>query len=112
MSAADAAAQPLDTTLRAIADGNRRAILQVVRDRPLAVGEIADQVSLSQQTTSHHLRVLKGAGLVTERRAGTRHLFVVRTDGFAVVRQFLEGFWPDRLAALKTAAEKAARDHG
>lgn len=112
MSPAAATAEPLDATLRALADGNRRAILAVVRDRPLAVGEIADEVSMSQQATSHHLRVLRGAGLVTETRDGTRHLFVVRTDGFDVVRQFLEGFWPDRLAALKAAAERAAKDHG
>ena len=103
---------PLDATLRALADGNRRAILDVVRDRPRAVGEIAADVAMSQQAVSHHLRVLRGAGLVTETREGTRHLFMVRTDGFDVVRQFVEGFWPTRLAALKVAAEKTARDRG
>src|SRR5687768_4472999 len=101
---------PLDATLRALADGNRRAILDVVRDTPRAVGEIAEDVAMSQQAVSHHLRVLRGAGLVTETRDGTRHLFVVRTDGFDVVRQFIEGFWPSHLAALKAAAEKTARD--
>jgi DNA-binding transcriptional ArsR family regulator len=103
---------PLDATLRALADGNRRAILAVVRDRPRAVGEIAADVAMSQQAVSHHLRVLRGAGLVTETRDGTRHLFMVRTDGFDVVRQFVEGFWPTRLAALKAAAEKTERDRG
>jgi DNA-binding transcriptional ArsR family regulator len=103
---------PLAATLRALADGNRRAILDVVRDRPRAVGEIAGEVAMSQQAVSHHLRVLHGAGLVTETRDGTRHLFRVRADGFDVVRQFIEGFWPERLAALKAAAEKAARGHG
>lgn len=101
---------PLEATLRALADGNRRAILHVVRDRPRAVGEIATEVTMSQQAVSHHLRVLHGAGLVTETRDGTRHLFMVRADGFDVVRQFVEGFWPERLAALKAAAEKTARD--
>ncbi|HKY16914.1 MAG TPA: metalloregulator ArsR/SmtB family transcription factor [Microthrixaceae bacterium] len=100
---------PLDATLRALADGNRRAILAVVRDSPRAVGEIADEMDMSQQAVSHHLRVLRGAGLVTETRDGTRHLFLVRVDGFDVVRQFVEGFWPERLAALKTAAETSAR---
>jgi DNA-binding transcriptional ArsR family regulator len=112
MSATSQTARPLDAALRALADRNRRAILEVVRDRPRAVGEIADQIAMSQQATSHHLRVLRGAGLVTERREGTRHLFVVRPDGFEDVRQFLEDFWPDRLAALKVAAEKAAKEHG
>jgi DNA-binding transcriptional ArsR family regulator len=107
-----AEAVPLDATLRALADGNRRAILAVVRDRPRAVGEIAVDVAMSQQAVSHHLRVLRGAGLVTETRDGTRHLFTVRTDGFDVVRQFVEGFWPTHLAALKAAAEKTARDRG
>ncbi len=101
---------PLDATLRALADGNRRAILDVVRDGPRPVGEIATEVAMSQQAVSHHLRVLHGAGLVTETRDGTRHLFVVRADGFDVVRQFVEGFWPNRLAALKAAAEKSARN--
>ena len=101
---------PLDATLRALADGNRRAILDVVRDSPRPVGEIATEVAMSQQAVSHHLRVLHGAGLVTETRDGTRHLFVVRADGFDVVRQFVEGFWPNRLAALKAAAEKSARN--
>jgi DNA-binding transcriptional ArsR family regulator len=103
---------PLDATLRALADGNRRAILEVVRESPRAVGEIADEMAMSQQAVSHHLGVLRGAGLVTETRDGTRHLFIVRADGFDVVRQFVEGFWPARLAALKAAAEKTARARG
>jgi DNA-binding transcriptional ArsR family regulator len=103
---------PLDATLRALADGNRRAILDVVRDSPRAVGEIAADVGMSQQAVSHHLHVLRGTGLVTETREGTRHLFMVRADGFDVVRQFVEGFWPNRLAALKSAAEKTARSRG
>jgi DNA-binding transcriptional ArsR family regulator len=103
---------PLDATLRALADGNRRAILDVVRNSPRAVGEIAEAVALSQQAVSHHLRVLRGASLVTETREGTRHLFMVRADGFDVVRRFVDGFWPTRLAALKATAEKVAGGHG
>ena len=103
-----APAPDLDATLRALADGNRRAILALVRDTPRAVGEIAREVAMTQQAVSHHLGVLRGAGLVTETRDGTRHLFLVRADGFDVVRQFVEGFWPTHLAALKRAAEAAA----
>jgi DNA-binding transcriptional ArsR family regulator len=102
----------LDAILRALADANRRTILDRVRDHPRAVGEIAQAVSMSQQAVSHHLRVLQGAGLVTETRDGTRHLFVARTEGFDVVEQFIRGFWPNQLATLKAAAEKTARDHG
>jgi DNA-binding transcriptional ArsR family regulator len=108
-TAAAAGQDPLDAPLRALADANRRRILALVRDQPRAVGEIAQQVAMSQQAVSFHLRVLRGAGLVTERHERTRHLFVVRTDGLAVVRDLLDGFWPSHLAALKDAAEAEAR---
>lgn len=109
MTGDSAAAPDLDATLRALADGNRRIILDLVRDRPRAVGEIAGDLTLTQQAVSHHLRVLRDAGLVTETREGTRHLFLVRSEGFAVVEQFLQGFWPTKLDALKRSAESVAR---
>lgn len=95
----------LDHALRALADGNRRAILGVIRSTPRPVGEVAENVGLSQQTTSHHLRVLRTAGLVTETRAGARHLFAVDADGFAAVRSYLDDFWPAKLSALRAAVE-------
>ena len=97
------------SALRALADPSRRRILTVVRDRPHAVGDIVEQVGMSQQAVSHHLRVLRESGLVTEQRDGTRHLYAVRTDGLTAVRDYLDGFWPDRLRALKNAAEAATR---
>ena len=102
----------VDATLRALADPNRRRILEVVREEPLAVGDIARHISMSQQAVSHHLQVLRGAGLVTERHERTRHLFALRTDGLQVVREFLDGFWPDHLSRLKQAAEAEARGDG
>ena len=98
-----------DAALRALADPNRRRILALVRDQPRAVGDIAEHVAMSQQAVSFHLRVLHGAGLVTEHRERTRHLYTVRTDGLQVVQDFLNGFWPRHLAALKQAAETEAR---
>ena len=95
----------LDQALRALADGNRRAILGVIRQSPRPVGAVAHEVGLSQQAASHHLRVLRTAGLVTETRSGARHLFAVDTDGFAAVRSYLDDFWPARLAALRDAVE-------
>jgi DNA-binding transcriptional ArsR family regulator len=109
LATSTASAPDLDAALRALADGNRRRILALVRDQAGAVGEIAEGVALSQQAVSHHLRVLRGAGLVTEQREGTRHLFRVRTDGLRVVEEFLDGFWPTHLAALKRAAEAESR---
>ena len=99
----------LDRALRALADANRRAILAVVRSGPRPVGQIAEEVGLSQQTTSHHLGVLRAAGLATSTEEGTRHLFSVSTDGLEAVRSYLEEFWPVRLAALKTAVESRHR---
>jgi DNA-binding transcriptional ArsR family regulator len=95
----------LDQALRALADGNRRAILGVIRSTPRPVGEVAADVGLSQQATSHHLRVLRTAGLVTETRAGARHLFAVNSDGFSAVRLYLDDFWPAKLSALRAAVE-------
>lgn len=102
----DAAAR-LDRTFHALADPNRRAILSVVRDRRCAVGEIAEVLGLSQQIVSHHLKVLRGAGLVAGSRSGTRHLFAVRVEGLAVGKGFFDDFWPERLSALKRAVESA-----
>lgn len=95
----------LDQSLRALADGNRRAILGVIRHTPRPVGEVSQDVGLSQQATSHHLRVLRTAGLVTETREGARHLFAVNTDGFSAVRSYLDDFWPTKLSALRAAVE-------
>lgn len=110
------AAEPvpdLDQALRALADANRRAILSVVRAGPRPVGQIAEAVGLSQQTASHHLGVLRAAGLASSTRDGTRHLFAVRTDGLAAVREYLDEFWPTKLAALKAAVEsRSGDDHG
>lgn len=97
-----------EVALTALADGNRRSILRVIRTAALPVGAIAEQVGLSQQTTSHHLGVLRRAGLAASTRDGTRHLFAVNTDGLAAVRSYLDDFWPGKLAALKAAVE--ARD--
>ncbi|MFT4165765.1 MAG: metalloregulator ArsR/SmtB family transcription factor [Microlunatus sp.] len=108
-----APARDLDRALRALADPNRRAILAVVRTGPRAVGQIAEEVGLSQQTTSHHLGVLHSAGLATRTEEGARHLFVVNTDGLAAVRSYLDDFWPSKLAALKAAIESRNEDaHG
>lgn len=95
----------LDLALRALADGNRRAILRVIRANPQQVGAIAEEVELSQQTTSHHLGVLRNAGLALGNREGTRHLYAVDTDGLAAVRSYLDEFWPGKLADLKTVIE-------
>jgi DNA-binding transcriptional ArsR family regulator len=102
-------APDIDEAIRALSDPNRRRILSLVRDRPRAVGEVARDLGVSQQIASHHLRVLRNARLVSEERVRTSHLFAVRTDGLAAVQDFLSGFWPVHLRALKKSAEARAR---
>ena len=102
------AAVDLDRTFHALADPNRRAILATVRHQRCAVGQIAEQLGLSQQIVSHHLKVLQGAGLVSGSRSGTRHLFAVRIEGLAVGKGFFDDFWPERLSALKRAVESSS----
>ncbi|MEO5743489.1 MAG: metalloregulator ArsR/SmtB family transcription factor [Terracoccus sp.] len=99
----------VDEALAALADGNRRSILAVIRAGSRPVGQIAQETGLSQQATTYHLGVLRSAGLVSGQRSGTRHLFAVDTDGLAAVRSYLDGFWPARLSALKGAVESNAR---
>ncbi len=92
--------------LQALGDPTRRAVLEQLREGPRAVGEIADRLPVSRPAVSQHLRVLKEAGLVTERRNGTRHLYRVDPDGLAELRAYLEGFWEEALASFKAAAER------
>ena len=92
----------------ALGDGTRRLILERLRGGPRAVGELAAELPVSRPAVSQHLRVLKEAGLVTERRNGTRRLYRVDTDGLAEVRDYLDSFWTDVLAAFEAAAEAEA----
>jgi DNA-binding transcriptional ArsR family regulator len=97
-----------DAVLRALADPHRRAILRLVRDAELPAGQIATNFPLTQQAVSQHLTVMKRAGLLDERRDGTRRLYRFREESLEPVRELLEEFWPDALARLKQAVE---RDH-
>ena len=103
----------VDMTLRALADGNRRAILRIIRSGPQPVGAVAQAVGMSQQTASHHLRTLQKAGLATVTTDHTRRLYALNTDGLTAVRSYLDDFWPERLAALKSAVEqREEKQHG
>ena len=95
----------MEAALKAIAEPRRRQILTLVRDGELSAGEIAAQFDVSRPAVSQHLAVLKEAGLVEERRNGTRRLYRARPEGLADVRAFLEEFWGERLQALKIEAE-------
>ena len=106
----------MEETLRAIAEPRRRQILALVRSDELSAGEIAAEFDVTWPAISQHLNVLKGAGLVSERRAGTRRLYRARPEGLEELLTFLEGFWDERLATLKREAEHSeatgdAADH-
>ncbi len=96
----------MEAALKAIAEPRRREILRLVRDAEMTAGQIASHFEVSRPAISQHLRVLKEADLVFERREGTRRIYRARPEGLAELREFLEGFWDEQLAALKTAAEK------
>src|SRR5256885_9396878 len=99
----------MQTVVQAISEPRRREILRLVQDRELAAGEIAARFEVTRTTISQHLTVLKNAGLVSERREGTRRLYRARPEGLAELQSFLDGFWEDSLERLKIEVEKEKR---
>lgn len=95
-----------DAVLRALADPHRRQILRLVQHSELPAGQIASHFELTQQAVSLHLSVLKRAGLLAERREGTRRLYSLRTESLEPLRNLLDEFWPNALARLKQAVEQ------
>jgi DNA-binding transcriptional ArsR family regulator len=103
----------VEAALKAIAAPRRRAILALVRTDELSAGEIASHFDVTRPAVSQHLNVLKEAGLVTERRNGTRRLYRARPEGLAELKEFLTDFWDPRLEALKREVEEEERkNHG
>jgi DNA-binding transcriptional ArsR family regulator len=90
----------------ALGDPTRRAIFESLAGRPRAVGELAREFPVSRPAVSQHLKVLKGAGLVTERPAGTRRIYAVDPDGVEALRAYLDQFWMKTLAAYKAVVEQ------
>ena len=99
----------MQTAIQALAEPRRREILQLIRERELTAGEIASGFDVSRPAISQHLGVLKEAGLVTERREGTRRFYRARPEGLKELREFLEGFWKFSLQQLKREAEAEQR---
>ena len=95
-----------DEALRAIAEPRRRKILQLVAHDELAAGEIAAAFDITRTAVSQHLTVLKNAGLLSERRDGTRRLYLARPQGLAGLREFLDDMWSGALDAARRIAEQ------
>jgi DNA-binding transcriptional ArsR family regulator len=90
----------------ALADPTRRAIFERLARGPSAVGDLAREFPVSRPAVSQHLRVLKDAGLVTDRRDGNRRLYAVDPHGVEAMRAYFDTFWSDALAAFQKAAER------
>jgi DNA-binding transcriptional ArsR family regulator len=101
-----------EAALRALAEPRRRRILQLVWEQELSAGEIASQFEVTRPAISQHLAVLKEAGLVDERRNGTRRLYRARPQGLVELKVYIDGFWGERLGALQRDAEREERKGG
>jgi|SRR5579862_8358073 DNA-binding transcriptional ArsR family regulator len=101
---------PTDEVLRAIAEPRRREILRLVAHDEMAAGEIAAAFDVTRTAVSQHLTVLRNAGLITERREGTRRLYRARPEGLAGLREFLDGMWASSLDIAVRLAEADRTD--
>jgi DNA-binding transcriptional ArsR family regulator len=97
--------------MTALADPTRRAIFERLREGPRPVGELARELPVSRPAVSQHLRVLKEAGLVSERRNGTRRLYRIEPDAVAALRAYFDEFWSQALEAFKAAGESEERSN-
>lgn len=99
-------ANRIATALTALADPTRRAVFERVGQGPVAVNDIAAGLPVSRPAVSQHLKVLKEAGLVTDISQGTRRIYRIDPRGLGALREWLDRFWGDQLAAFKDFADK------
>ena len=106
MTYRDAAPEPWD----ALGDPTRRAIFRRIAHGPCSVGEIASTMPISRPAVSQHLRVLKEAGLVSDRAEGTKRIYAVDVTGLARLRSELDHFWSGALGAFKAVVERNEKE--
>ncbi len=94
----------------ALGDPTRRAIVECLAERPRAVGELAEVLPISRPAVSQHLKVLKDAGLVTDRAAGARRVYRLNPAGVAALRDQLDTFWNRALAGYQETAEESTEE--
>jgi DNA-binding transcriptional ArsR family regulator len=95
--------------LAVLADPTRQSLLQLLRRKPLPVGELARHVPVSRPAVSQHLKILKEAQLVREERDGTRHYFSLDPGGFAELRHYVDSMWQDSLNAFAAHVSQQQR---
>ena len=98
----------MDDPIRALAEPKRRAILELIANEELSAGEIAEHFDVTRPAVSQHLTVLKSAGLIAERRDGTKRLYRIEPEGISELRQFVENLWS---SARDTARRLVEEDH-
>jgi len=96
--------------LDALGDPTRRAIFELLAERPSAVGELAEQLPVSRPAVSQHLKVLKEAGLVVDVRDGTRRIYELDPRGIDELRAYLDRFWGTALSRLKAKTEQKTEE--
>ncbi len=94
----------------ALGDRTRRVIFARLARRPCAVGELARELPVSRPAVSQHLKVLKDAGLVSDRRDGNRRIYQVDPDGLQALRADLDQFWASTLAGFKATVEQREKE--
>jgi DNA-binding transcriptional ArsR family regulator len=99
-----------DAVLRALAEPQRRRILELVRDGELPAGQIAAHFDITPQAVSQHLRALKESSLLRERREGTRRLYSMQPETIQSLKAFLDELWPASLSRFAEAVEAAGAD--
>ena len=100
-----------DEEWSAVGDKTRRAIVLRLAEKPHAVGELAAVLPVSRPAVSQHLKVLKGAGLVTERADGTRHIYQLNAVGVAALRDQLDTFWNRAMASYQDVVEQETEEN-
>ena len=96
--------------MEALGDPTRFAILESLARRPLAVSELAETLPVSRPAVSQHLKVLKEAGLVADRPEGTRRVYYIDPNGLGTLRQWLDQFWDQALAAFQAEVERGTQE--
>lgn len=98
-----------DRAFSALYDPTRRAVLERLRDGPRPVGEIARGLPVTRPAVSQHLKVLKEAGLVSDRSEGTRRIYYIDPKGLGAMRAWLDQFWDSALAAFAAEIERSSK---
>lgn len=94
----------------ALGDSNRREIVKLLSGGDRSVQQLSDQLPISRPAVSRHLRLLKEAGLVSDRAEGTRRLYRLHDEGMDEVRDYLEQVWGEAAARFRLVAENTSKD--